>query len=155
MMGMGMGCYNPVGNSPLTSLVLLPFSRPHSKLVGPLLTLPRPLINLQETLMLKERWKMQLQIDHKGSQEASSHTIQLKILRERPNRRIHHGTIVIDWIWTKKDVVKSIFCGKIVHAGVRRLKQHLVGGHGDVAKCPKTTLAISKEMSDYLKKNAR
>jgi hypothetical protein len=54
----------------------------------------------------------------------------------------------------KKDV-KCILCGKIVHAGVRRLKQHLVGGHGDVAKCPKTTSAISKEMSDYLKKNAR
>jgi hypothetical protein len=55
----------------------------------------------------------------------------------------------------KKDVVKCILCGKIVHACVRRLKQHLVGGHGDVAKCPKTTLAINKEMSDYLKKNAR
>jgi hypothetical protein len=55
----------------------------------------------------------------------------------------------------KKDVVKCILCGKIVHAGVRRLKQHLVGGHGDVAKCPKTRSAISKEMSDYLKKNAR
>jgi hypothetical protein len=55
----------------------------------------------------------------------------------------------------KKDVVKCILCGKIVHAGVRRLKQHLVGGHGDVAKCSKTTSAISKEMSDYLKKNAR
>ena len=52
-------------------------------------------------------------------------------------------------------MVKCILCGKIVHAGVRRLKQHLVGGHGDVAKCPKTTSAISKEMSDYLKKNAR
>jgi hypothetical protein len=35
------------------------------------------------------------------------------------------------------------------------LKQHLVGGHGDVAKCPKTTSVISKEMSDFLKKNAR
>jgi hypothetical protein len=55
----------------------------------------------------------------------------------------------------KKDVVKCILCGKIVHAGVRRLKQHLVGVHGDVVKCPKTTSAISKEMSDYLKKNAR
>jgi hypothetical protein len=55
----------------------------------------------------------------------------------------------------KKDVVKCILCGKIVHSGVRRLKQHLVGSHGDVAKCPKTTSAISKEMSDYLKKNAR
>jgi hypothetical protein len=38
---------------------------------------------------------MHLQIDHKGSQEASSHMIQLKILRERQNRRIRHGTIVI------------------------------------------------------------
>jgi hypothetical protein len=55
----------------------------------------------------------------------------------------------------KKDVVKCILCGKNVHAGVRRLKQHLVGGHGDVAKCPKTISTISNEMSDYLKKNAR
>jgi hypothetical protein len=55
----------------------------------------------------------------------------------------------------KKDVVKCILCGKIVYACVRRLKQHLVGGHGDVAKCPKATSTISKEMSDYLKKNAR
>jgi hypothetical protein len=55
----------------------------------------------------------------------------------------------------KKDVVKCILCGKIVHAGVRRLKQHLVGGHGDVAKCSKTTSAINKEMHEYLKKNAR
>ena len=53
----------------------------------------------------------------------------------------------------KKDVVKCILCGKVVHAGVRRLKQHLVGGYGEVAKCPKTTLAISKEMHEYLKNN--
>jgi hypothetical protein len=52
-------------------------------------------------------------------------------------------------------------CGEVhplwknVYASVRRLKKHLVGGHGDVAKCLKTTSAISKEMSDYLKKNAR
>jgi hypothetical protein len=26
----------------------------------------------------------------------------------------------------KKDIVKCILCGKIVHAGVRRLKQHLL-----------------------------
>jgi hypothetical protein len=48
----------------------------------------------------------------------------------------------------KKDVVKCILCVKIVHAGVRRLKEHLVGGHGDVAKCPKIKSAISKEMCD-------
>jgi hypothetical protein len=35
------------------------------------------------------------------------------------------------------------------------LKQHLVGGHGDAAKCPKATSAISKEMHEYLKKNAQ
>jgi hypothetical protein len=55
----------------------------------------------------------------------------------------------------KKDVVKCILYSKIVHAGVRRLKQHLVGGHGDVAKCPKTTSSINKEVHEYLKKNAR
>jgi hypothetical protein len=30
MMGMGMRCYNPMGNSPLTSLVLSPVSSRHS-----------------------------------------------------------------------------------------------------------------------------
>jgi hypothetical protein len=55
----------------------------------------------------------------------------------------------------KKDVVKCILCDKIVHTSVRRLKQRLISGHGDVAKCPKTTSAISKEMHEYLKKNAR
>jgi hypothetical protein len=55
----------------------------------------------------------------------------------------------------KKDVVKCILCSKIIHAGVMRLKQHLVSGYGVVAKCPKTTSAISNEMHVYLKKNAR
>jgi hypothetical protein len=35
----------------------------------------------------------------------------------------------------QKYVVKCILCGKIVHAGVRRLKQHLVGGHGLDSMC--------------------
>jgi hypothetical protein len=31
MMGMGMGCYNPVGNSPLTSLLRNQKSRSHAQ----------------------------------------------------------------------------------------------------------------------------
>jgi hypothetical protein len=37
----------------------------------------------------------------------------------------------------------------------RRLKQHLVGGYGEVSKCLNTTTTISKEMYEYLKRNAR
>ncbi|KAL6497141.1 hypothetical protein OROGR_029070 [Orobanche gracilis] len=31
-----------------------------------------------------------------------------------------------------KDIVQCILCNKQVHAGIRRLKQHLAGGYGDV-----------------------
>ena len=56
---------------------------------------------------------------------------------------------------TNKDIVQCIRCGKQMHAGVRRLKQHLAGGYGDVEKCPKSTTPIMKEMREYLFKNAR
>jgi hypothetical protein len=48
----------------------------------------------------------------------------------------------------KKDAVKCILCGKIVHAGTRRLKQHLVGGYGEDSKCLNTT-TTSKEVHSY------
>jgi hypothetical protein len=51
--------------------------------------------------------------------------------------------------------MECILCDKIVHAGVTRLKQHLVGGYSEVLRCLNTTTAISKKMHEYLKRNAR
>ncbi|KAL6573099.1 hypothetical protein OROHE_002575 [Orobanche hederae] len=56
---------------------------------------------------------------------------------------------------TNKDVVQCILCSKLMHSGVRRLKQHLASGFSDVAMCTKTTLAIIKEMIDDIQKNAK
>ena len=39
--------------------------------------------------------------------------------------------------------------------GIKRLKQHLAGGYGDLKMCAKTTTAIRKEMRDYLEGNRR
>jgi hypothetical protein len=50
--------------------------------------------------------------------------------------------------------VECILCGKIVHAVVRRLKQHLVGGYGEVSKWLNTTTANNKEIHEYLKEGA-
>jgi hypothetical protein len=52
-------------------------------------------------------------------------------------------------------MVQCIFCKKVVPAGIKRCKQHLAGGYGDTEKCPKAVVVVRKEMSDYLKKNAR
>jgi hypothetical protein len=38
---------------------------------------------------------------------------------------------------TKKDFVQCIFSMKVVPAGIKRFKQHLVGGYGDTIKCVK------------------
>ena len=35
------------------------------------------------------------------------------------------------------------------------MKQHLAGGYGDVKMCANTTIAIRKEMRDYLEGNRR
>jgi hypothetical protein len=55
----------------------------------------------------------------------------------------------------KKEMVQCIFCQKVVPAGIKRFKQHIAGGFGDVGKCPRAPEVVRKEMADYLKKNAR
>src|SRR6266508_3637452 len=54
-----------------------------------------------------------------------------------------------------KDLVECMLCGKQMHSGIKRLKQHLAAGFGDVQKCPNTTMAIMREMQGYMKKTAR
>jgi hypothetical protein len=47
------------------------------------------------------------------------------------------------------------FCQKVVPAEIKRIKQHIARGFGDVGKCPRASELVTKEMTDYLKKNAR
>ncbi|XP_043704525.1 uncharacterized protein LOC122654483 [Telopea speciosissima] len=51
---------------------------------------------------------------------------------------------------TDKNLVKCNLCKKDLKGGIKRIKQHLVGGYGDVAKCTKTTAAIAQEMNAAL-----
>ncbi|XP_042029910.1 uncharacterized protein LOC121776813 [Salvia splendens] len=55
----------------------------------------------------------------------------------------------------KRDMVQCIFCRKVVPAGIKRFKQHIAGGYGDVEKCPTAPAIVRKEMYDFFKKNAR
>ncbi|CAH9122599.1 unnamed protein product [Cuscuta epithymum] len=50
-----------------------------------------------------------------------------------------------------RDLVECALCGRQVHSGVKRLKQHLVGGYGDVEKCAKTTAEIRTKIGNYMK----
>jgi hypothetical protein len=54
-----------------------------------------------------------------------------------------------------RDQVTCTLCDIMVSGGIKRLKQHLAGGYGDVKMCARTTTAIRKEMRDYLEGNRR
>ena len=54
-----------------------------------------------------------------------------------------------------RNQVTCALCDVEVCGGIKRLKQHLAGGYGDVKMCLKTTTTIRKEMRDYLKSNRR
>ncbi|XP_043693373.1 uncharacterized protein LOC122643867 [Telopea speciosissima] len=54
-----------------------------------------------------------------------------------------------------KNCVKCILCGVDTKGVIKRLKQHLIGGYGDVAKCTKTTAAIATEMREAILKNKK
>jgi hypothetical protein len=59
------------------------------------------------------------------------------------------------WPDPTKDFVQCIFCMKVIPSGIKRFKQHLVGGFGDTIKCARVPKLVSKEMYAYLKKNTR
>ena len=50
----------------------------------------------------------------------------------------------------RKDLLQCTLCGKIVHAGVRRLKQHLSWGCSDADMCPEASMEIRIEMHNSL-----
>ncbi|RLN13241.1 hypothetical protein C2845_PM09G18680 [Panicum miliaceum] len=54
-----------------------------------------------------------------------------------------------------RDVVQCCLCDRRITGGITRLKEHLVGGFGDVQKCVKTTTTIAREMQDAMKKKKR
>jgi len=49
-----------------------------------------------------------------------------------------------------RDKVTCKLCDKKVPGGIKRFKQHLAGGFGDVVNCPKSSPALKKKMKDYL-----
>lgn len=59
------------------------------------------------------------------------------------------------WPTEDKNVVECLLCKKIMSSGIKRMKQHLLGGFGDVLVCEKTTTAIKREMQAWLDKKRR
>ena len=55
----------------------------------------------------------------------------------------------------RRDWVTCILCGNEAWGGIKRFKQHLVGGYEDIVLCPKVTTEIRKEMEAYLEKKRR
>ncbi|XP_031116598.1 uncharacterized protein LOC116020254 [Ipomoea triloba] len=56
---------------------------------------------------------------------------------------------------SRKDLIQCNLCGREITQGIKRLKQHLAKGYGDVVACRNTTTKIMKEMRDYILKNSR
>jgi hypothetical protein len=54
-----------------------------------------------------------------------------------------------------RDKVTCKLCDKKVPGGIKRFKQHLAGGFGDVVNCPESSPALKKKMKDYLDSNKR
>ena len=48
-----------------------------------------------------------------------------------------------------KNMVQCLLCAHISLDGIKRLKDHLIGGCSDVVKCPKTTSTIKEEITRW------
>ncbi|CAD6266030.1 unnamed protein product [Miscanthus lutarioriparius] len=55
----------------------------------------------------------------------------------------------------RRDWVTCIMCGNEALGCLKRFKQHLAGGYGDIVLCTKATTEIRKEMEAYLQKKRR
>ncbi|MQL92768.1 hypothetical protein Taro_025398 [Colocasia esculenta] len=58
-----------------------------------------------------------------------------------------HGTLLD----ARQKKVKCNWCSKEMFGGIYRLKQHIVGISGNVAKCPSCQLEVRNEMKAYMK----
>ncbi|VFQ67908.1 unnamed protein product, partial [Cuscuta campestris] len=56
---------------------------------------------------------------------------------------------------SNKDVIQCILCDRPISGAIKRFKQHLGGGYGDVVICQKTTTSIRRQMDAYLNSNKR
>ncbi|XP_043702361.1 uncharacterized protein LOC122652633 isoform X2 [Telopea speciosissima] len=54
-----------------------------------------------------------------------------------------------------RNIVRCNLCKKDIKGGIKRLKQHLVGGYVDVATCNKTTATIAAEMLAAIMRNKK
>ena len=54
-----------------------------------------------------------------------------------------------------RDKVTCKLCNKKIPGGIKRFKQHLAGGYGDVIICPHTNTELRKKMKAYLDGNKR
>jgi hypothetical protein len=54
-----------------------------------------------------------------------------------------------------KNVLQCLLCGKKTSAGIKRQKEHLIGGYPNTTKCPKTSREIATEMLQWLAKTGR
>ena len=52
-----------------------------------------------------------------------------------------------------RDKVTCKLCNKKIPGGIKRFKQHLAGGYGDVIICPQTNTELRKKMKAYLDGN--
>jgi hypothetical protein len=55
-----------------------------------------------------------------------------------PGRRIWDGNTHTG-LTEDKDVVECLLCGKVAHSVIKRMKQQLLGGYGDVLICKKSS----------------
>jgi hypothetical protein len=59
------------------------------------------------------------------------------------------------WPTDDKQIVECLLCGKVMCSGIKRAKQHLAGGFGDVLVCEKTTTEIMREMHAWMDKKRK
>jgi len=62
------------------------------------------------------------------------------------------GNIVI--LWMNQTFTTSNYCGKIMKAGTRRPKEHLMEKRGNVAPCPKALKNVREELWKLFREKA-
>jgi hypothetical protein len=54
-----------------------------------------------------------------------------------------------------KNIVQCLLCGKRTSDGIKRQKEHLIGGYPNTTKCPKTSRDIANEMLQWIGKTSK
>jgi hypothetical protein len=57
--------------------------------------------------------------------------------------------------WESESWFNVLCAPKQIKGGIKRVKQHLASGYGDIVKCPNTTREIAKEMNEALNNGKR